>query len=123
MPKLRKPVARHDHLLSLVPTGPLWRVDWDAIWPQWPELATLDTCSQDPIHHAEGDVGTHTRMVVEALVTDADWQALSLDDQTYLFWAAVLHDIGKPAVTKHEEDGRISSRGHSRVGVSSRKKK
>ena len=108
----------HDHLLSLVPTGPLWQVDWAAIWPLWPELATLDTCPQDPIHHAEGDVGTHTRMVVEALVADPDWRDLAFDDQSYLFWAAVLHDVGKPAVTKHEDGGRISSRGHSRVGAS-----
>ncbi|PJI91269.1 putative kinase [Yoonia maricola] len=108
----------HDHLLSLVPTDPLWRVDWAAIWPLWPELATLDTCPQDPIHHVEGDVGTHTRMVVEALVADPEWQALEPDEQSCLFWAAVLHDIGKPAVTKHEENGRISSRGHSRVGTS-----
>ena len=58
----------HDHLLALVPTGPVWQVDWGKIWPLWPELTTLDLCPQDPIHHAEGDVGTHTRMVVEALV-------------------------------------------------------
>ncbi|MEP3636937.1 MAG: AAA family ATPase [Paracoccaceae bacterium] len=112
-----KPFVTHDDLLSLIPTGPLWQVDWVAIWLLWPELATLDTCPQDPIHHAEGDVGTHTRMVVEALVADPDWQNLPPDDRSYLFWAAVLHDIGKPAVTKHEEDGRISSRGHSRVGA------
>ncbi len=115
---MRKPVLTHNHLLLLVPTGPLWRVDWDAIWPLWPELATLDTCPQDPIHHAEGDVGTHTRMVVEALVADPEWQSLPPDYRSCLFWAAVLHDVGKPAVTKHEDDGRISSRGHSRVGAS-----
>ena len=118
MRKPMKPGVTHDHLLSLVPTGPLWRVDWAAIWPLWPELTALDTCPQDPIHHAEGDVGIHTRMVVEALVGDPDWQTLSPDDRSYLFWAGVLHDVGKPAVTKHEEDGRISSRGHSRVGAS-----
>ena len=118
MSKPRKATVTHDHLVLQVPTGPLWRIDWDAIWVLWPELAALDTCPQDPIHHAEGDVGTHTRMVVEALVADPDWQNLTRDDQTYLFWAAVMHDIGKPAVTKHEEDGRISSRGHSRVGAS-----
>lgn len=118
MRKTMKPRVTHDQLLSLVPTGPLWRVDWAAIWSLWPELTKLGTCPQDPIHHAEGDVGTHTRMVVEALVDDHEWQTLPQDDQDYLFWAAVLHDVGKPAVTKREDDGRISSRGHSRVGAS-----
>lgn len=118
MPKRGTPMVTHDRLLSLVPTGPFWRINWDAIWSLWPELAALDTCPQDPIHHAEGDVGIHTRMVVAALVADPDWQNLAPDDQTNLFWAAVLHDVGKPAVTKHEADGRISSRGHSRVGAS-----
>jgi predicted kinase len=57
-------------------------------------------------------------MVVEALVAQQDWRALPRDEQTGLFWAAVLHDVGKPAVTRHEEGGRISSRRHSRVGAS-----
>lgn len=108
----------HDDLLLFVPIGPLWRIDWDGIWSLWPELAALDVCPQDPIHHAEGNVGIHTRMVVEALIADPDWQNLPQDEQSYLFWAAVLHDVGKPIVTKREDDGRISSRGHSRVGAS-----
>lgn len=118
---MRKPIKHtvtHDHLLTLAPSGPAWQVDWAEIWPLWPELAILDTCPQDPIHHAEGDVGTHTRMVVEALVADPGWQGLPNPDRANLFWAAVLHDVGKPAVTKHEDDGRISSRGHSRIGAS-----
>lgn len=118
MPKPNTHAVTHDHLLDLVPTGPAWTVDWGEIWSLWPELATLDTCPQDPIHHAEGDVGTHTRMVVEALVVDPDWQGLPDVDRANLFWAAVLHDVGKPAVTKHEDHGRISSRGHSRIGAS-----
>jgi putative nucleotidyltransferase with HDIG domain len=115
---MRRPALTHKHLLSLVPSGPLWQTDWAAIWSLWPELAVLDTCPQDPIHHAEGDVGTHTRMVVDALVSEPHWQSLPPDDQSTLFWAAVLHDVGKPAVTKQDEEGRISSRGHSRVGAS-----
>ena len=111
-------VVRHSTLLDLVPSGPDWSVDWPAIWPLWRELGSLDSCPQDPIHHAEGDVGTHTRMVVETLVADPRWRGLPDDDRSNLFWAAVLHDIGKPAVTKHEEGGRISSKGHSRVGAS-----
>lgn len=108
----------HNNLLSFVPSAPLWQIDWDGIWALWPELSMLDGCPQDPIYHAEGDVGTHTRMVVTALVADPDWRNLPEDEQSYLFWAAVLHDVGKPAVTKHEENGRISSRGHSRVSAS-----
>ncbi len=57
-------------------------------------------------------------MVVEALVADPEWQSLPSDDRSCLFWAAILHDVGKPVVTKHEADERISSRGHSRVGAS-----
>ncbi|MEL6521229.1 MAG: AAA family ATPase [Pseudomonadota bacterium] len=106
-----------ERLQSLVPTGPSWQINWDEIWSLWPVLDQLDRCSQDPIHHAEGDVGTHTRMVVEALVADAEWQRLEPQQRSYLFWAAVLHDIGKPKATKKEEDGRITSRGHSRIGA------
>ncbi|MBN9670918.1 ATP-binding protein [Roseibium aggregatum] len=104
-------------LMDLVPTAPGWIVDWGGVWGLWPELAKLDTCLQDPVHHAEGDAGTHTRMVVEELVASPGWRALSRSDQSCLFWTAVLHDIGKPATTRYEEDGRITSRGHSRVGA------
>lgn len=105
-------------LLDLVPSAPHWYVDWEGIWPLWPELGALDTCPQDPIHHGEGDAGTHTRMVVDALVASPSWRGAEAENRSCLFWAAVLHDVGKPATTKHEEDGRVTSRGHSRVGAS-----
>lgn len=107
----------HDALLALVPTGPGWQIDWSAIWHLWPELLALDSCPQDPIHHAEGDVGIHTRMVAEALVAQSEWRALEEDARALLFWAAVLHDIGKPATTRKEEDGRITARNHARIGT------
>lgn len=118
MRNLKTNGPRHDQLLSLVPIGPLWRIDCAAIWPLWPALGLLDACPQDSIHHREGDVGTHTRMVVAALVGDPEWQRLPEDERNFLFWAAVLHDVGKPATTRQEEDGRITSRGHSRLGAS-----
>jgi putative nucleotidyltransferase with HDIG domain len=104
-------------MIALVPVAPDWAIDWDAIWGLWPEFSILDDCPQDPIHHGEGDVGTHTRMVVEALVGLDDWRELSEYDRGLLFWTACFHDIGKPATTKQEEDGRITSRGHSHVGA------
>ncbi len=104
-------------LLSFVPTAPDWSIDWSGLWALWPEFAALDDCPQDAIHHAEGDVGTHTRMVVQALVGGPDWRALTVKDREMLFWAACLHDIGKPATTKHEDNSRITSRGHSRTGA------
>ncbi|MEJ6401356.1 AAA family ATPase [Yoonia sp. 2307UL14-13] len=105
-------------LLDLVPRAPDWQIDWHAIWGTGPEFTALDTCPQDPIHHAEGDAGTHTRMVVAALVAQPDWRTLPDTDRSMLFWAACLHDIGKPATTKYDENGRITSRGHSRLGAS-----
>lgn len=105
-------------LSALTPTAPNWRIDWEAIWALAPEFSALDSCPQDRVHHAEGDVGIHTRMVVEALVAQDDWRSLPAEDRGMLFWAACFHDIGKPGTTQHEEDGRITSRGHSRLGAS-----
>ncbi|MEM6356611.1 MAG: AAA family ATPase [Pseudomonadota bacterium] len=106
----------HERLLGLVPAPSDWWVDWPSIWSLWPELPALDACPQDPEHHAEGDVGTHTRMVVEALVGDPNWRGQPAEERSWLFWAAVLHDVGKPACTKTQE-ARITSRGHSRIGA------
>lgn len=107
-----------DSLIHLVPVAPDYTCDWPAIWNLWPDvMGPLDTCPQDPIHHAEGDVGLHTRMVADALVSLPEWRALPRQDQTILFWAAVFHDIGKPATTEEQPDGRISARGHARVST------
>jgi putative nucleotidyltransferase with HDIG domain len=73
-------------------------------------------CPQDALHHQEGDVLIHTKMVVDALINHRDWLELPKDRQMKLFWACVLHDIGKPATTK-VEDGRITAKGHSRTGA------
>ena len=102
-------------LNSLVPAPPDWRPDWDAIDAGFDVVRALRGCPQDPVHHGEGDVRVHTAMVVEALVADESWRNMDAQARRIVFWAAVLHDIGKPATTR-EEDGRITSRGHSRRG-------
>jgi putative nucleotidyltransferase with HDIG domain len=92
-------------------------VDWDYYDANYPWIRRLAGCPQDPIHHAEGDVWVHTRMVCEALAALPAWRALHDVDRRTLFAAALLHDAGKPDCTRVEPDGRISSRGHSRRGA------
>jgi putative nucleotidyltransferase with HDIG domain len=100
-----------------IPGPPEWRVDWPAIDAACSWLATLAGTPQDPIHHAEGDVLTHTRMVAEALVHMEPWRALAPGERAALFLAALLHDIGKPATTEVAADGRITAPGHARIGA------
>lgn len=111
------PKVSFETMMALVPKHGS-STDWEAIWALWPEeMAALDACPQDPLHHAEGDVGLHTRMVTEALINLAEWQAMDAKSQSVLFWAAVLHDVGKPATTEIQPDGRITARGHARVST------
>lgn len=102
---------------ELVPSPDRPVVDWGALREAVPVLAELDGCPQDH-HHPEGDAGTHTRLVVACLLDDPDWRNFPAPERDELFWAAVLHDIGKPARTRRERDGRISSRGHAHTGAS-----
>ena len=102
-------------LHDLVPRAPDWHLDWDSIDAEFEVVRALKGCPQDPVHHGEGDVWVHTRMVVDSLIADEQWRAMDDGARRIVFWAAVLHDIGKPATTRAEE-GRITSRGHSRRG-------
>ena len=49
-------------------------VSWDSFDEPW--VAPMAACPQDPEHHAEGDVWTHTKMVCEALAGLPAWRAL-----------------------------------------------
>lgn len=81
-----------------------------------PWFRALEGVPQDPIHHAEGDVATHTRMALEALATIEEFRALPVQRQDRLRMAVALHDVAKPFCTQHTEDGRITAHGHSRRG-------
>ncbi|NJL66801.1 MAG: AAA family ATPase [Microcoleus sp. SM1_3_4] len=99
------------------PDAPNRSIDWDKIQTHFDWFNNLKGCQQDPIYHAEGDVLIHTKMVCEALVSSPNWQQLSQQDRSIVFAAALLHDVAKPAFTKIEENGRISSKGHGRQGA------
>ena len=83
----------------------------------FPDLKKLSQTPQDPIFHAEGDVWTHTKMVIEELLKDNFYQKADATTRFVLFQSALLHDISKPQCTKREEDGRITSKGHSTMGA------
>lgn len=100
---------------ALVPQ-PGATADWPQIAATFEWFRSLKDCPQDPTFHAEGDVDIHTRMVVEALLADPAWQALAATERQSLFWAALLHDVAKPATTRIEPDGRVIAPGHSRRG-------
>lgn len=75
----------------------------------------MQSCPQDSIHHAEGNVWIHTKMVCQAMIANEEWRSLDDKARATLFAAALMHDIAKPYCTR-EEDGRITSRGHSARG-------
>ncbi len=90
---------------------------------KWEELQDFDwigamrDCPQDPIHHAEGNVWIHTRMVTEALAGDRRFVEASDVERDVLWCAAVLHDVAKPETTETATDGRVTAHGHSARGA------
>ncbi|MDH4065473.1 MAG: polynucleotide adenylyltransferase [Acidobacteriota bacterium] len=79
-----------------------------------PEMVPLYECPQDREWHPEGDVWTHTLMVIdEARRRNADLPRAPL---AIVMLGAVCHDLGKPETTVHV-DGRIKSPGHEAAGV------
>ncbi|MBM4118342.1 HD domain-containing protein [bacterium] len=77
-----------------------------------PELAAMIGCPQDPDWHPEGDVWTHTLLVVDAAAR------LRTGDRRLdlaLMFGALCHDLGKP-LTTHRKQGRILSPGHTEAG-------
>ncbi len=93
-----------------------WTIDWGALDPL-PWLQDMKACPQNPDRHAEGDVWAHVHLVTEAMVGNPAWRELPEIDREILFASALLHDVAKPACTRIESDGRISSRGHSWRGA------
>lgn len=71
-----------------------------------PEVENLVGCPQPPQFHPEGDVFTHTMLVLENL---------GEKPSPSLAFAALFHDIGKPPTMSVED--RIRFNGHDKVGA------
>ena len=80
----------------------------------FPELDALIDCPQEPEWHPEGDVWTHTLLVVDQARGRID--DLPRPQQIAVMLGAVCHDFGKPATTARI-DGRIRSLNHEEMGV------
>ncbi len=77
-----------------------------------PEATRMHGVQQPPQFHPEGDVWTHTMLLLEKLEPGAS---------ATLAWGALLHDIGKPATyrapNQNDPGDRIRFNGHVEVGV------
>jgi poly(A) polymerase len=74
-----------------------------------PEVLPLIGCEQPPQWHPEGDVFTHTRIMLEMLAPDAPLE---------LCLAVLLHDIAKPPTqTWDPEARRLRFNGHDAMGA------
>jgi poly(A) polymerase len=106
-----------------------------------PEVVRLRGVAQPPEFHPEGDVWTHTMLMLEDLSSSADSQLplreayktarsasreASSTVRSTLAWAALLHDIGKPATYQppkpavpgsNEKPDRIRFNGHVEAGM------
>ena len=71
-----------------------------------PEIARMRGVQQPPQYHPEGDVFTHTLMLLDQLQPGCPLT---------LAWGALLHDVGKPPTFRLAE--RIRFDGHVEVGV------
>lgn len=99
----------------MLPCAP---TDWPAVEAWLADIVpahVLAATPQDATFHAEGDVWTHTKMAIEALVDSAAYLAADEVGKQILAAAVLLHDIGKPATTRLDGD-RLTSRGHSARG-------
>lgn len=85
------------------------------ILPHWlPELISLIGCPQEPEWHPEGDVWTHTLMVIDQARRRLD--GLSEPQRVAIMLGALAHDLGKPPTTA-TIDGRVRSLNHEEMGV------
>jgi poly(A) polymerase len=104
------PERVRDELLKIIATGRLADTlrtleKRGQLGEIFPEFCAMKGCEQDAVYHSEGDVWTHTLMVIEHAPKSALLQI-----------AALLHDAGKPA-TREQRGQRVSFILHEKVST------
>ncbi len=122
MPKIRAPKKLRELFDSVekclleeeAPSRRLDELSLEKNFAQYPfsMLFELRKTEQSPIHHPEGSVWEHTLLVTNEA---AKRRGLSKEPKA-LMWAALLHDIGKPAATRRR-NGRITAYNHDAMGA------
>ena len=108
----------YDVIRALCPMKDGASYDWAACCEAFPRLHALEATPQNPRYHAEGNVGIHTRLVLDALLACDHFQAARGAHREALFLAALLHDLCKPETTVIDPvTGDIGQPGHSRRGA------
>lgn len=75
-------------------------------------LNKLKDTEQSPIYHPEGSAWNHTMLVVDEAASVRD----KSNNAEVFMWAALLHDIGKPATTRLRK-GKITAYDHDVAGA------
>lgn len=78
----------------------------------FPYRSSMESCVQDPIYHAEGDVWTHTELVYS--------QVVDRYPSIIQKYAALYHDVAKPETRLEEiipNRIKVSHPNHSRLGA------
>jgi poly(A) polymerase len=73
-----------------------------------PEIAAMHGVEQSPDYHPEGDVWTHTLLLLSQIPAGAP-ESVAL--------GCLLHDVAKPVTAARRDDGRITFYGHTDRGA------
>lgn len=93
------------------------KINWGALETHFSEtIESMRKCPQDATFHMEGDVWTHTKMVMEEMYALPQFKEASPEEQSVLMAACFFHDIAKPIDTVQETNS-ITSKKHASHGA------
>ena len=88
--------------------------DLKALKAYCPELETLFSCPEKVKYHPEGHTGGHVVNALKWLDRNIVFFDLNKQDGQSLYWAVLLHDIGKPLTDPAEFPRHV---GHDKLGA------